>query len=176
MTWPGYGRLRSYEDFVRFCINHQPTVCDFGAFILFMRRIWTDDNTGWIMSISFAGGISSSLYRIFFLSLCFADGLSFNRRLFLPFTRYTAYARVRALRIDGYAGHKQRDYDCRDDFQRFRFHGLSFVTISQPVSQTDVRGGKFKKDLRSCVAIRPAFSTLLSRYSFSKTRNLSSSI
>jgi hypothetical protein len=37
-----------------------------------------------------------------------------------------------------------------------------FRKISQLATQTDVRGGKFKKDLRSCVAIRPAFSSLLS--------------
>src|SRR4030095_5399453 len=61
-------------------------------------------------------------------------------------------------------------------FRDFVFIFLFLVRFSQPATQTDVRGGKFKNDLRSCVAIRPAFSSLLSRYSFSKTRKLSSSI
>ena len=96
--------------------------------------------------------------------------------MFDPFTRYTADARVRALRVNGCAEHKQRYYDRRDNFQRFRFHRFVFRKISQLETQTDVCGGKFKKDLKSCVAIRPAFSSLLSLYSSSKTRNLSSSI
>jgi len=68
------------------------------------------------MRISLAGGVSPSLHRIFFFSLCFGDRFGFNRLLFLPFTRYTAYARVRALRVHGCAEHKQPCYYSRHNF------------------------------------------------------------
>src|SRR5207249_12173910 len=93
-----------------------------------------------------------------------------------PFTPYTAYARVRALRVKRCAEHKQRNRDRRQNFQRFHFHRFVLRKISQLETQTDVCRGGFKKDLKSSSTIRPAFSILLSWYSFSKTRNLSSSI
>src|SRR6266496_4170246 len=96
--------LRPYEDFVRFCVNNQRTVCNFGAVIPFMRRIWAGNNTGCIMGISLADWVSSSLDRIFLFSICFADRFGFSCLLFLPFTRYTAYARVgAALCVQGCA-------------------------------------------------------------------------
>ena len=119
--------LRSYEDFVRFCVNHQRTVCNFGALVLLMRRIWADDNTGWIMRISLADGVSPSLHWIFFFGVCFADRFGFGCPLFSPFTRYTAYARIRALRVHGCAEHSQCDCDRRYNFQRFHFHRLFLV-------------------------------------------------
>ncbi len=90
--------------------------------------------------------------------------------------RLFGYARVRALRVQGCAEHNQCNHDRRQNFQRFRFHRFVLGNISQPGTQTDARRGQFKKDLNNCAVIRPAFSSLLSRYSFSKTRNLSSSI
>ena len=78
-----------------------------------------------------------------------------------PFMRYTTYARVRALRVKRCAERKQRNRDRRQNFQRFHFHRFVLRKISQLETQTDVRGGKFQKDLRSCFAIRPAFSSLL---------------
>ena len=156
-----FWRLRSYKDFVDFCVQNQCAMCNFGAVIPFVRRIWTLDNTGWIMRISLSGGITAAPRRILFFRVCFRDLLSFNRRMFAPFTRYTAYARVRALRVNSCAEHKQPRYYSRDNVHRCLFHSLSFVTFSQPAAQTDVRGGKFKKDLTSCFAIRPAFSSLL---------------
>ncbi len=101
--------LGSYEDFVRFCVNHQRTVCNFGALVLFMRRIRTDDNTGRIVGISLTDWVTSSPRRILFFSVCFADRFGFDRPLFRPFTRYTADPGVRALRIQGCAEHKQRN-------------------------------------------------------------------
>ena len=61
-------------------------------------------------------------------------------------------------------------------FRDFIFIFLLFVRFSQPGTQTDARRGKFKKELNNCAVIQTAFSSLLSRYSFSKTRKLSSSI
>ena len=70
-----------------------------------MRRVWTDDDTRWIMRISLTLGVSPSLDRIFFFSLCFADRFGFNRALFTLLTLYAAYPRVRALRVKGCAEH-----------------------------------------------------------------------
>ena len=64
------------------------------------------------MRISLARGISSSLYRIFFVSLCFGDCLSFNRLLFLPFAPYTAYARVAKLCVKRRAEQKRASNNC----------------------------------------------------------------
>jgi hypothetical protein len=170
------GDLRPYEDFISLCVHNQSAMCNFGAIILFMRRIGTDHNTGWIVSIARSGRITAVPCGIFFLSVCRRDALSYSRRMFLPFSRYTAYARVRALRINGCTEHERSSERRSENVQRFRFHTLFLRKISQPARQTDVCGGKFKKVLSSCVAILPAFSSLLKRYSFSKTRNLSSSI
>src|SRR5262249_21173214 len=81
-----------------------------------------------------------------------------------------------SLSVSHRAEHKESNHNRTNDFKRFCFHIVSSVKISEQASQTDARCGKFKKVLNSCAAIRPAFSGLLSRYSFSKTRNLSSSI
>ena len=58
------------------------------------------------MSVSLTGGVSPSLRReIFFVSLCLGDRRSRERPMFNPFMLYTAYARVRALRVQGCAEH-----------------------------------------------------------------------
>jgi len=54
-----------------------------------------------------------------------------------------------------------------------------FIVISILIRSYDIRRtcqAQIQKNLRSCAATRPAFSSLLSRYSFSKTRNPSRSI
>src|SRR6266480_5417659 len=103
--------LGVHKNFVYFYVNDQPAMCHFRAVVLFMRRIWTADNTGWISRISLGRGVSPSLHRIFFISLCFGDRLSFSRLLFLPFTRYAAYARVGTvpalLRVSSRAEYKK---------------------------------------------------------------------
>jgi len=168
--------LRPYEYFVCFGINGQSAVCNFRAIILFIRRIWAHDNTRRIMRISRGHRVAISLHRILLLSLCLGDRLRVSRPVVNSLVAYTSDPRVVALREDSGPEAKERNRDRRYNFHRFRFHRFTLRKISQRGTQTDVRGGKFKKDLRSCVAIRPAFSSLLSRYSFSKTRNLSSSI
>ena len=115
------------------------------------------------------------LQRIFLLSLCLGDRRSWDRPMFNSFMLYTAYARVCALRVQGCAEHKHAIMIADRIFRDFFFIGL-FGNISQPGTQTDARRGQFKKDLNNCAVIRPAFSSLFSRYSFSKTRKLSSSI
>ena len=168
--------LRPYEYFVCFGINGQSAVCNFRAIILFIRRIWAHDNTRRIMRISRGHRVAISLHRILLLSLCLGDRLRVSRPVVNSLVAYTSDPRVVALREDSGPEAKERNRDRRYNFHRFRFHRFTLRKISQRGTQTDVRGGKFKKDLRSCVAIRPAFSSLLSLYSFSKTRNLSSSI
>jgi len=170
------GDLRPYKDFVDLCVHNQSAVCNFRAIIPFMRRIWTDDDTGWIMSIALSGGISATPRRIFFLSLFFRDRRSWSGGVFVPFARNTPYTGVSALRVKRCAEHKECNRDCQHNFHRFHFHILSSVKVSKPGTQTDARCGKFKKDLNNCAVILPAFSSLLRAYSFSKTRNLSSSI
>src|SRR5215831_2168998 len=101
------GDLWSHKDFVHLCVHNQGAVCNFRALKSFMRRIWTDDNTGWIMGISLTHWVISSPRWILFLRICFADRFGFSGLLFLSLTRDTAYARVRALRIYGSAEHKQ---------------------------------------------------------------------
>jgi len=90
--------LGVYKNFVCFYVNDQSAVCDFRAVVLFMRGIRTRNNSRWSSRISLAERVSPSLHRIFFISLCFADRLSFNCLIFLPFTPYTAYARVGTVR------------------------------------------------------------------------------
>jgi len=122
------------------------------------------------MRISLARGITTGRRRIFFLSVCFCDRRGFDDVVALP------NSRVDTLRLKSYADSKKHNCNCGHSFQRFCFHMFVSVKISQLGTQTDAWRGKFKKDLNNCTAIRPAFSSLLKRYSFSKTRNLSSSI
>jgi hypothetical protein len=128
------------------------------------------------MRIPLTDRVTSAAGRIFFFSVCFGDWRTFKRRLFPAFARYAADAGVRALCVQGCAEHTQCNRDRRQNFQRFHFHKFVLRNISQPRTQTDAQRGQFKKDLNNCAVIRPAFSGLLNRYSFSKTRNLSSSI
>src|SRR5437764_11246097 len=114
------------------------------------------------MRISLRRRVTVGRRRIFFFSLCFGDRRSLGRPMFHPFTPYTAYARVRALRVKRCAEHKQRNRDRRQNFQRFHFHRFVLRKISQLETQTDVCRGGFKKDLKSSSTIRPAFSILLS--------------
>src|SRR2546428_1889493 len=148
--------LRPYKNFVNLDINDQSAVCDFRAVVLLMRRIRADNKSRLLMRISLGGRVPAARRRIFFFSVCFRDRRCFDHGMALT------YARVDALRVQSCAEHKKGNRDCRDDFQRFRFHRFVLRKISQPATQTDVCGGKFKKDLRSCVAIRAAFSSLLS--------------
>src|SRR5437867_1006986 len=136
--------------------------CDLRAVVLFMRRVRAHNNSRRIMSISLTGGVTPSPQRILFFSLCFGDRRSLGRPMLNPFTPYTAYARVRALRVKRCAEHKQRNRDRRQNFQRFHFHRFVLRKISQLETQTDVCRGGFKKDLKSSSTIRPAFSILLS--------------
>src|SRR5215216_2615543 len=124
--------LGIYKNFVYSRVKDQAAVCDFRAVILFMRWIRTRNNSRWSSRISLPERISPSLHRIFFVSVCFGDCLSFNCLLFLPFTRYTAYARVGTvpalLRVKRCAEHKRSCQHRSESFQRFRFHTfLSFV-------------------------------------------------
>ena len=137
--------LRPYKNFVNLNINDQSAVCDLRTVVPFMRRVRARHNSRRIMRISLAGGVSPSLHRIFFFSLCFGDRRSWGRAMLNPFMRYTAYARVRALRVKRCAEHKQRNRDRRQNFQIFDFHRFVLRKISQLETQTDVRGGKFKK-------------------------------
>lgn len=169
--------LRPYKYFVCSRINGQSTVGNFRAVILFIRRIWAHDHTRWIMRISLGHRIMISGHRILLLSFCLGDCFRFRRPPFgISLVPYASYARVVALREGSCPEAKEGNHDRRYNFQRFCFHRFILRKISQRGSQTDVRGGKFKKDLKSCVAILPAFSSLFRRYSFPKTRNLSSSI
>ena len=59
------------------------------------------------MSISLTEGITPSLRRILFVSLCLGDRRSWGRPMFNLFMLYTAYARVRALRIKRCTEHKR---------------------------------------------------------------------
>ncbi len=127
---------------------------NFCALILLIWRIWTCNKSRSLMRVPVPRRISPGWWWIFFLSICFCDWRPVDYRV--------ADACVDTLRVQACAEHKKGNYHCRADFQRFRFHIFVFRKISQPATQTDVRGGKFKKDLRSCVAIRPAFSSLLS--------------
>src|SRR5947208_12969891 len=99
--------LRPYKNFVNFDINDQSAVCDFRAVVLLMRRIRAHNNSRRIMRISLTGGVTPSLRRILFFSLCFGDRRSWGRPMVNPFMRYTAYARVRALRVKRCAEHKK---------------------------------------------------------------------
>ena len=69
-------------------------------------------------------------WRIFFLSLCFGDRRSWGRPMFNPFMRYTAYARVRALRVKRLC-RAQTDAIVIADriFRDFFFIGLFLVTF-----------------------------------------------
>jgi hypothetical protein len=99
-------------------------VCNFRAVIPFVWRVWTDDNTGWIMRISLTSGVTPAPRRILFFRIWFRDRRSWRRRMFVPFARNTPYARVGALRIKRCAEHKQCNRDRRQNFERFHFHRL----------------------------------------------------
>ena len=70
--------------------------------------------------------IVASRGRVLLFSLCFGDRRSFGHPLLML---YTAYARVRALRVKRCAEDKQRNRDRRQNFQRICFHicKLGFV-------------------------------------------------
>src|SRR5215831_6995870 len=102
-----------YKYFLCLFVDDQPAVVNLRAVISCMRRIWTGDNAGWIVSIPRTGRVTSAPGRILFFSVCLGDGRSWNRLLFLPLTRYTAYARVRALRVCSCAKHTQCNCDRR---------------------------------------------------------------
>src|SRR5215471_4338855 len=102
-----------YKYFLCLFVNDQSAVVNLRAVISCMRRIWTGDYAGWIVSIPRTDRVTSALRRIFFLSFCLGNRRSWSRRLFSPLTRYTAYARVRALRVRGCAEHSQCNRDCR---------------------------------------------------------------
>ena len=108
--------LGIYKNFVYFCVKDQPAVCNFRAVVLFMRGIRARNYSRWISRISLAERVSPSLYRIFFISLCFGDRLSFSRPMLNPFTAYTAYPRVGTvptlLRVKGRAEYKKPSYNC----------------------------------------------------------------
>jgi len=70
-----------------------------------MRRVRAPNNARRIMSISLTDGVTPSLHRILFVSLCLGDRRSWGRPMFNLFMLYTAYARVRALRVQGCAEH-----------------------------------------------------------------------
>ena len=92
-----------------------------------MWRIWTGDNAGRIMRIPLTDRVTSAPGRIFFFSVCLGDRGGFSGRLFSSFARYAAYARVRALRVQGCAENTQRNRDRRQNFQRFHFHRLFLI-------------------------------------------------
>ena len=64
-----------------------------------------------------------------------------------PFMRYTAYARVGALRIKGCAEHNNAIVIADRIFRDFIFIGLFFVRFSQPGTQTDARAAANSKKI-----------------------------
>src|SRR5574338_1202358 len=81
-----------YEYFLCLFVDDQPSVINLRAVISCMRRIWTADNAGWIVSIPRSNRVTSAPGRILFVSVCLGDGRSWNRLLFLPFARDAADA------------------------------------------------------------------------------------
>ena len=61
------------KDFVRTCVENKPTVRDFRAVKLLMRRIWASDDARAFMGISFANGVSSVGCRILLRSFLLSD-------------------------------------------------------------------------------------------------------
>jgi len=68
------------------------------------------------MSISLTGGVTPSLRRILFVSLGLGDRRSWGRPMFNPLMLYTAYARVRALRVQVCPEPTQCNSDRRQNF------------------------------------------------------------
>ena len=92
--------------------------------------------------------IVASLGRVFLLSICFGDRRSLGHPSVML---YTAYARVRALRVKRCAEDKQRNRDRRQNFQRICFHicKLGFVIGKSdgcPPRQIQQRFEKLRSD------------------------------
>ena len=105
-----------YKYFLCSFVDDQSSVINLRAVVLFMRGIRTRNNSRRMCRISLGERVSPSLHRIFLISLRFGDRLSFHRPLFLPFTPYTAYARVGSvralLRVKNRAEGKKPRYNC----------------------------------------------------------------
>src|SRR5262249_34731801 len=65
-----------YKYFLCLFVNDHPAVVNLRAVISCMRRIWTGDNAGRIVSIPRPGRVSSSLDRIFLFSVGLVVGRS----------------------------------------------------------------------------------------------------
>jgi len=116
-------------------------------------RIRARNDAALFMRVSLRRRITVARRWIFLLSLFLRDWRRIHYRV--------ADARVGALCVNSRTERKNTSHNCCKNFQIFDFHTFVFRKVSQPAIQMDVRGGKFKKDLRSCFAIRPAFSSLL---------------